>query len=110
MQFGGNHIRVDRACPPRKKLKGDSAPLYDPKRTLFIGNLPFDVKDEELYQLFSGFNRLESSIEAVRVIRDSYTSSGKGIAYVLFKTRVWLPTFSYHAKSFSFLVNFLLCL
>ncbi|CAL5328037.1 unnamed protein product [Camellia sinensis] len=41
---GGNHIRVDRACPPRKKLKGDNAPLYDNKRMVFVGNLPFDVK------------------------------------------------------------------
>ncbi|CAL5429485.1 unnamed protein product [Camellia sinensis] len=84
---GGNHIRVDRACPPRKKLKGDNAPLYDNKRTVFVGNLPFDVKDEEIYQLFSGIKDLESTIEAIRVIRDSGTSAGKGIAYVLFKTR-----------------------
>ncbi|KAK9274906.1 hypothetical protein L1049_022160 [Liquidambar formosana] len=84
---GGNHIRVDRACPPRKKLKGDNASLYDNKRTVFMGNLPLDVKDEEIYQLFCGINQLESSIEAVRVIRDCHSSLGKGIAYVLFKTR-----------------------
>ncbi|KAK3029891.1 hypothetical protein RJ639_038514 [Escallonia herrerae] len=84
---GGNHIRVDRACPPRKKLKGEDALLYDNKRTVFIGNLPFDVKDEEIYQLFSGFKTPDSGIEAVRVVRDPGTSVGKGIAYVLFKTR-----------------------
>ncbi|GMH28805.1 hypothetical protein Nepgr_030648 [Nepenthes gracilis] len=84
---GGNHIRVDRACPPRKKFKGDSAPLYDIKRTVFVGNLPFDVKDEELYQLFCCINQLESSVEGVRVIRDPHTSMGKGIAYILLKTR-----------------------
>ncbi|KAL7594246.1 hypothetical protein Lser_V15G27519 [Lactuca serriola] len=86
---GGNHIHVDRACPPRKKLKGENAnaPLYDNKRTVFIGNLPFDVKDEELYQLFNGFNNLKDCIEAIRVVRDPGTSLGKGIAYVLFNTR-----------------------
>ncbi|KAI4314497.1 hypothetical protein L6164_027400 [Bauhinia variegata] len=84
---GGNHIRVDRACPPRKKLKGESAPLYDNKRTVFVGNLPFDVKDEEVYRLFSGMANLESSIEAVRVVRDPHINLGKGIAYVLFKTK-----------------------
>ncbi|XP_057521049.1 nucleolar protein 12 [Amaranthus tricolor] len=86
---GGNHIRVDRACPPRKKLKGDeaSASLYSNKRTVFVGNLPFDVKDEELYQLFCSIKQLESSVEAVRVIRDRQSGLGKGIAYVLFKTR-----------------------
>ncbi|KAL3645553.1 hypothetical protein CASFOL_010733 [Castilleja foliolosa] len=81
---GGNHIRVDRACPPRKKLKGDNdSPLYDNKRTVFVGNLPFDVKDEEIYKLFCGIKNLETS---VRVIRDPGSSLGKGIAYVLFKT------------------------
>lgn len=35
---------MDRACPPRKKLKGEDAPLYDIKKTVFVGNLPFDVK------------------------------------------------------------------
>lgn len=84
---GGNHIRVDRACPPRKKIKGENAPLYDNKRTVFVGNLPFDVKDEEIYQFFSGIKELESNIEAIRVIRDPGTSMGKGIAYILFKTR-----------------------
>ncbi|KAK9079573.1 hypothetical protein SSX86_001246 [Deinandra increscens subsp. villosa] len=84
---GGNHIHVDRACPPRKKLKGEDAPLYDIKRTVFIGNLPFDVKDEELYQLFSGINNLKDCIEAIRVVRDPGTSMGKGIAYILFTTR-----------------------
>ncbi|KAJ9130412.1 hypothetical protein P3X46_034615 [Hevea brasiliensis] len=84
---GGHHIRVDRACPPRKKLKGEDAPLYDNKRTLFVGNLPFDVKDEEIYQLFSDIKDLESSIEAVRVVRHPHIGLGKGIAYVLFKTR-----------------------
>ncbi|KAJ0113562.1 hypothetical protein Patl1_03528 [Pistacia atlantica] len=66
LDVGGNHIRVDRACPPRKKLKGEDAPLYDNKRTVFVGNLPFDVKDEEIYQLFCGLNNLGSSVEAVR--------------------------------------------
>lgn len=45
IQIDGNHVRIDRACPPRKKQKGqDDAHLYDPKRTVFMGNLPFDVK------------------------------------------------------------------
>ncbi|CAA6667048.1 unnamed protein product [Spirodela intermedia] len=83
MQFDGNHIRVDMACPPRKKMKTET-PLYNMKRSVFVGNLPFDVKDEEVYQLFS-----------IRVIRDPQTSLGKGIAYVLLKTR---PQ-AFHAKS-----------
>lgn len=46
------------------------------------------LQDEEIYQLFCGSNQVDSNVEAVRVIRDSHTSQGKGIAYVLFKTRV----------------------
>ncbi|CAL4937161.1 unnamed protein product [Urochloa decumbens] len=84
--FGGNHIRVDMACPPRKKLRGEG-PLYDRKRTVFVGNLPFDVKDEELYQIFCGSSGSEGDVEAIRVVRDPNSSLGKGIAYVLFKTR-----------------------
>uniref|UniRef100_A0A0A9D0P9 RRM domain-containing protein n=1 Tax=Arundo donax TaxID=35708 RepID=A0A0A9D0P9_ARUDO len=74
------------ACPPRKKLRGEG-PLYDRKRTVFVGNLPFDVKDEELYRLFCGSSGSEGNVEAIRVIRDPNSSLGKGIAYVLFKTR-----------------------
>ncbi|NP_001267538.1 uncharacterized LOC101206555 [Cucumis sativus] len=85
--FAGNHIRVDRACPPHKKLKVGNGPIYDPKRTVFVGNLPFDVKDEELYQLFCGIDNMGSSVEAVRVIRDPKVNVGKGFAYVFFKTR-----------------------
>ncbi|KAB2626077.1 RNA-binding protein 34-like [Pyrus ussuriensis x Pyrus communis] len=83
----GHHIRVDRACPPRKKLKGESATVYDHMRTVFVGNLPFDVKDEEVYQLFCGINNLGSSVEAIRIIRDPNYGIGKGIAYILFRTR-----------------------
>lgn len=43
-----------------------------------------------MYQLFTGKSNLENSIEAVRVIRDPHLNIGKGIAYVLFKTRVCL--------------------
>ncbi|KAK9927987.1 hypothetical protein M0R45_025145 [Rubus argutus] len=83
----GHHIRVDRACPPRKKLKGENTSVYDHKRTVFVGNLPFEVKDEEVYQLFCGINNRESGVEAIRIVRDSNVGLGKGIAYVLFKTK-----------------------
>ncbi|KAL6176024.1 hypothetical protein ACLB2K_052660 [Fragaria x ananassa] len=82
-----HHVRVDRACPPRKKLKGENASAYDHTRTVFVGNLPFEVKDEEVYQLFCGTNNQESGVEAIRIIKDSNVGLGKGIAYVLFKTK-----------------------
>lgn len=85
--MGENHIRVDKACPPRKRVKGDDSQLYERKKTVFVGNLPFDVKDEELYRLFCGPDQSETTVEAIRVVRDSKTSLGKGIAYILFKSR-----------------------
>ncbi|XP_062073581.1 uncharacterized protein LOC133777845 [Humulus lupulus] len=84
---GGHHIRVDRACPPRKKMKGDEISHFDHKRTVFVGNLPFDVKDEEVYEVFCGINDMGSSVEGVRIIRDPNNNLGKGFAYVLFKTK-----------------------
>ncbi|XP_074573220.1 nucleolar protein 12-like [Curcuma longa] len=84
--FGGNHIRVDTASPPRKQEIGEAS-LYERKKTVFVGNVPFDVKDEELYQLFCGSDISASNVEAIRVVRDPHTSLGKGIAYILFKTR-----------------------
>lgn len=46
------------------------------------------LQDEELYQLFSIIDNVGSSIEAIRVIRHPHMHLGKGIAYILFKTRV----------------------
>lgn len=50
LKIGGNHIRVDNACPPRKKAKGE-APIYSVKKTVFVGNLPYDVKVYSEYQI-----------------------------------------------------------
>ncbi|WZZ14011.1 hypothetical protein YC2023_107100 [Brassica napus] len=63
-QIDGNHIRVDRACPPRKKLKGDH--LYDSKRTVFMeknlsesyiicmsnANVPSEGRGEASFEIF----------------------------------------------------------
>ncbi|KAI5068060.1 hypothetical protein GOP47_0016405 [Adiantum capillus-veneris] len=85
-EFCGNHLRVDAAYAPHQTLNGKFAVQYDPKRSIFVGNIPFDVKDEELYQTFGAGKSPEMDIEAVRVVRDHQTSACKGIAYVMFKT------------------------
>lgn len=48
---------------------------------IFIYLDMFFLQDEEIYQLFSEIKDLESSIEAVRVVRDPHIGLGKGIAY-----------------------------
>lgn len=62
---------------------------------------PF-LQDEELYQLFCGIHNLSSSIEAVRVVRDPHLNVGKGIAYVLFKTRVCIFGFCFVMHFYNF--------
>lgn len=87
--FDGHHLRVDRAAQPSKA--GAGSVQYDPKRSVFVGNLPLTVQQEDVIQVFNAGDRepqLAGSVEAVRVVKDPKTSMGKGIAYVLFKTRI----------------------
>lgn len=45
MQFEGRHIRVDRAAERSRSIRGGGVSvLYDPGRSIFVGNLPFDVQ------------------------------------------------------------------
>lgn len=52
----------------------------DYETTIFIGNLPLDIREEELRTHFASIG----DIINVRVIRDKYTFKGIGIGYVRF--------------------------
>jgi len=67
----GLTLRVDRPEQPKTA----------PSRTVFVGNLPFTVEDENLRRHFAPCG----PIEGVRCIRDPQTNMGKGIAYVMFE-------------------------
>ena len=74
-ELEGRHIRVDKAA----QRKADS------KHSVFVGNLPFDVDEEELRAHFA----IECGIEGivnVRIVRDPKTSLGKGIGFVQLET------------------------
>jgi hypothetical protein len=61
---------------------------FDPKRTIFIGNLPYGATEEEIRAAIAA--RIpggETAVEGVRVVRDRVTHVGRGIAYVLFSER-----------------------
>lgn len=45
--------------------------------------------------MFCSSSGSEGDVEAIRVIRDPSSSLGKGIAYVLFKTRVNFASYSF---------------
>lgn len=72
--FEHHHLRVDHVAHPAPK---------DNKRTIFVGNLDFEEKEETLWRYFN--LHTDNDVELVRVVRDSKTNMGKGFALVTFK-------------------------
>jgi nucleolar protein 12 len=72
--IGDKHIRVD--------LDSKDANSNDFETSIFIGNLPYVVNEEELRAHFADAGKILN----VRVIRDKDTFIGKGIAYIQFST------------------------
>ncbi|NXN68896.1 RBM34 protein, partial [Himantopus himantopus] len=68
----GFHIRVDIAS------KSSS---HDNKRSVFLGNLSYDISDDAVREHFS----VCGGVVAVRIVRDRQTGLGKGFGYVLFE-------------------------
>ena len=89
----GRHLRVDRAAPPSGGATSGAAGAEGGvgatgatthKRSVFLGNLPFDLQEEAVWEAFSSLG----SVEAVRLIRDPQTQQGKGFGYVTFADKV----------------------
>lgn len=72
--FDHHHLRVDHVAHPAPR---------DNKRTIFVGNLDFEEKEETLWRYFN--HHTDNDVELVRVVRDSKTNMGKGFALVMFK-------------------------
>lgn len=98
---GGKHIRVDLDS---KTVEGASAAERgahsvqenDTNTTIFIGNLPFTINEEELRKHFADVASNESlghikaagdGILNVRVVREKESHIGKGIAYIMFASK-----------------------
>lgn len=71
----GNTLRVDRAASSKKDR------LFERRRTVFIGNLPFVATENMVMEYFS--QHLNCRVTSVRLIRDKASNMGKGIGYVL---------------------------
>lgn len=69
--FEGKHIRVDVAAADRRN---------DTKKSVFIGNLSLNIKDEAVWDFFSTCGPITN----VRIVRDKKTTLGKGFGYVSF--------------------------
>jgi nucleolar protein 12 len=72
--FMDKHLRVDGASNDKQ---------HDRKRSVFLGGLPFDTEEEELWEFFKDCGEIES----VRAVRDKITNVGKGFGYVQFLDR-----------------------
>ena len=71
------HIRCDRVPPT----------LFNPKTSVFIGNLPNYADEEQLREHFAPvLPSGQDDILGVRIVRDPDTLIGKGIAYMLFSS------------------------
>ena len=71
--FMERHVRVDTADDSK----------HDYKNTIFVGNIPYTVYEEELWQKFSEFGKIVN----VRIVRDNKTQKPKGIAYIMFSEK-----------------------
>ncbi|XP_029906388.1 RNA-binding protein 34 [Myripristis murdjan] len=67
------HIRVDRVT---------ENPTHDHKRSVFVGNLSFEIRELVFRQHFEECG----AVEAVRLVRDPNSGLGKGFGYVLFES------------------------
>lgn len=70
-EFKGHHLMVDRATGGGE---------HDQKKAIFIGNLPFDAEEDDVWTLFQDCG----DIVSVRLVRDKRTRIGKGFGYVNF--------------------------
>jgi len=101
--FEGKTIRVDNV---RKSGAGDAGGegLGDPKLSIFVGNLDFASKEEDLRAFFETLvtsergarpqgtedgekTRTSRWVARVRIVKDKDTQLGKGFAYVEFAVR-----------------------
>jgi RNA recognition motif-containing protein len=84
-----HYLRIDKVSTKGGQDEKDGI-AYDYKRSVFVGNLPFDVSEDELRAFFvsGGLMGGPLAIEAIRIVRDRRTNVGKGIAFVLFNERI----------------------
>jgi nucleolar protein 12 len=75
--FAERHLRVDLA------VEGEGSTKTNTKKSIFIGNLPMDLEEEPVWQLFGKCG----SVTNVRLIRDRVSNMGKGIGYVTFAAK-----------------------
>lgn len=72
--FNGRNLRIT--------LSNDTT--IDSSRSLFVGNLPWKVSEQSLFDFFNDAIG-GKVVESVRIVHDKATGLGKGYAFVTFK-------------------------
>lgn len=72
-KIGNNFITVQRVGKTK----------FDEHVTVFLGNLPIDVQENDVHEFFSDCG----SISGVRLVRDSLTGAGKGFGFISFHSQ-----------------------
>jgi nucleolar protein 12 len=75
----GHRIRVDRA----QQRNAKRLTLTSRKKSVFVGNLRFDTRDDDLANHFQKVGE----VDYVRLVRDRATGLGKGFGFVKFMER-----------------------
>ena len=77
-----------------RRMRVDTAsPTLDPKRSVFVGNMPYQADEASLAEHFvRGCNFDVADIQGVRIIRDKETFQCKGFGYVLFQDSTMVAT------------------
>jgi nucleolar protein 12 len=100
-EFMGRTLRLDSAAKGKEKAvdTADVEMTGDPKSTIFVGNLDFACKEQDVRTFFEGLAVAERGtvpkdegektwVKRVRIIRDKDTLLGKGFGYVQFVVRL----------------------
>ncbi|CAE7264977.1 NOP12 [Symbiodinium sp. KB8] len=85
----GRHVRVDAVSNKGPAAAGEGTPGQasgmdkDPKKTLFLGHLPWSLDEEGVWQLLLPVVKGGAQgVRYVRLLRDRVTRKSKGVAYV----------------------------
>ncbi|GBE58591.1 RNA recognition motif-containing protein [Babesia ovata] len=79
-ELRGHYLFINKSSP-------SSFSKFNRKKTIFVGRLPPNTTENELFEVFSNV----SQVQGVRIIRDPITSVSKGFGFVLFDNRTAVP-------------------
>ncbi|KIV81599.1 hypothetical protein PV11_03772 [Exophiala sideris] len=74
----GPDVEGEETRQPNTTSSPEESQLSIPNARLFVRNLPFVIREEDLRKTFSAYGRISD----IHLVTDTRTSTGKGLAYV----------------------------